>query len=144
MLVQQGDLPPAPQAVDTRTHALDGAPAPGAHFHSLRDAPGPHLLGTHASALPALPGHNVQLGLGLTEAMVRYCARHEWALTVEDMLARRWRVLFLDAFLAQSMAPRVAQLLEEETGQDAALAPFMALCQQYQLGAADMNPMPQT
>jgi glycerol-3-phosphate dehydrogenase len=34
---------------------------------------------------------------GLTEAMVRFAARHEYARTVEDVLARRSGLLFLDA-----------------------------------------------
>jgi glycerol-3-phosphate dehydrogenase len=49
------------------------------------------------------------------------------------MLARRWRVLFLDARLAEQMAPAVAQLLQDETGQDPQLAGFLTLCQQYRL-----------
>jgi glycerol-3-phosphate dehydrogenase len=71
------------------------------------------------------------LGLGLTESLVRFSARHEWAITVEDMLARRWRVLFLDARLAQQMAPRVADILREETGIDPELGAFLKLSQQY-------------
>ncbi|XOT98166.1 glycerol-3-phosphate dehydrogenase C-terminal domain-containing protein, partial [Alcaligenes pakistanensis] len=35
-------------------------------------------------------------------AMVRFACRFEYARTVEDMLARRSRLLFLDARLAQS------------------------------------------
>lgn len=133
-LVTRHDLPQAPQQADTRTHVLDGAPGPDmARPHSLHEPPGPHLFGTHAAQLAQWPGHDVELGLGLTEAMVLYSARHEWAVTVEDMLARRWRVLFLDARLAEQLAPRVAQLLEQETGLDAELAPFLALCRQYRL-----------
>jgi glycerol-3-phosphate dehydrogenase len=85
-----------------------------------------------------VPGSDELLGLGLTAAMVRYCARSEWAITVEDMLARRWRVLFLDARLAEQMAPRVAELLQQETGIDPALPAFLALCRQYQLSPADL------
>jgi glycerol-3-phosphate dehydrogenase len=69
----------------------------------------------------------------LTEAMVRFAARHEWAWTVEDMLARRWRALFLDARLAATMAPVVAALLQEETGLDPHLDEFIDLCQRYTL-----------
>jgi glycerol-3-phosphate dehydrogenase len=54
---------------------------------------------------------------GLTEAMVRFAARFEYARTVEDMLARRSRLLFLDARKAAE-APRVAAILTEELGQD--------------------------
>ena len=53
----------------------------------------------------ACPGQANLLGAGLTEAMVRYAARFEYAQTVEDVLARRWRVLFLDAAEAARLAP---------------------------------------
>ena len=128
---RQGDLPAPAQAANTRQHRLFGAPLAPAPSVSLRDAPGPHLLGTQAQALAGLPGHDLALGLGLTEAMVRHSARQEWAVTVEDMLARRWRVLFLDSRLAEQMAPRVAQLLHEETGLDPQLQAFVALCRRY-------------
>jgi glycerol-3-phosphate dehydrogenase len=68
---------------------------------------------------------------GLTESMVRFAARHEYALTVEDVLARRNRLLFLDAALALRVAPTVARLLEAETGLDPQLAAFEPLVQQY-------------
>jgi glycerol-3-phosphate dehydrogenase len=67
----------------------------------------------------------------LSEAMVRYAARFEYARTVEDMLARRSRLLFLDAKLAASLADVVATILLEETGIDPQLAAFKALCEQY-------------
>ena len=79
----------------------------------------------------ALPGADKELGGGLTEAMVRYAARFEYARTVEDVLARRSRLLFLDAALAQSLAAPVAALLQQETGVDPALSEFLQLCDQY-------------
>jgi glycerol-3-phosphate dehydrogenase len=78
-----------------------------------------------------LPGASRQLGGGLTEAMVRFAARHEYARTVEDVLARRSRLLFLDAALAEALAAEVAFILEQETGVTPQLAPFHALCSQY-------------
>ena len=51
---------------------------------------------------------------------VAWAARHEMARTVEDVLARRLRVLFLDARAALEMAPAVAALLAEEFGRDEA------------------------
>jgi glycerol-3-phosphate dehydrogenase len=63
--------------------------------------------------------------------MVRFAARHEWAVTTEDMLARRWRLLFLDAVQAAAAAPLVARVLHEETGLDPRLDEFLALCAQY-------------
>ena len=135
--VAAGDLPVAARPARTESHALFGAPPAGGAATSLRAAPGVHLFGTQAAQASSGPGSDEVLGLGLTAAMVRYCARTEWAVTVEDMLARRWRVLFLDARLAEQMAPRVAQLLQEETGLDPALTDFLALCQQYQWRPSD-------
>ena len=68
---------------------------------------------------------------GLTEAMVRFAVRFEYARTVEDMLARRSRLLFLDARKAAEIAPRVAAILTEELGQDVHLDDFLALTRQY-------------
>lgn len=134
-LVSAGDLSAPARVAHTESHRLVGAPAAGARSVSLQDAPGLHLLGTAAEAVASVPGHDAPLGLGLTESLVRYCARHEWAITVEDMLARRWRALFLDARAAEAMAPRVAELLQEETGIDPQLDAFLALCQQYRVFA---------
>lgn len=78
-----------------------------------------------------LPGAGRELGGGLTEAMVRFAARHEYARTVEDVLARRSRMLFLDAVLAGSVAPEVAAVLRQENGVDPKLESFLALCGQY-------------
>ena len=99
--------------------------------HGISEAPGIHLYGSEAPAVLALPGADNQLGGGLTEAMVRFAARFEYARTVEDVLARRSRLLFLDAALAKSLAAPVAALLQQETGVDPALAEFVALCTQY-------------
>jgi glycerol-3-phosphate dehydrogenase len=135
-LQAHGDVPPAPNGpVDTRQHRLVGAPAQsgGQTPHPLSEAPGVHLWGSQAEQVLALPGAQRDLGLGLTEAMVRFAARHEWAFTVEDMLARRWRALFLDARQAATMAPAVAALLQEETGLEPRLNDFLELCQRYTL-----------
>jgi glycerol-3-phosphate dehydrogenase len=60
---------------------------------------------------PALP---------YTGAEVVWAARYEMARTLEDVLARRTRALFLNARAALSMAPRAAALLALELGRDAA------------------------
>ena len=99
--------------------------------HKISAAPGLHLYGSEAAAVLALPGADRELGGGLTEAMVRFAARHEYARTVEDVLARRSRLLFLDAAMARSMADGVAALLQEETGMDPKTGAFLALCEQY-------------
>ena len=93
---------------------------------------GLHSYGDEAARVQALPGSQVQLAEGLSEAMVRFAARHEYARTVEDVLARRSRVLFLDARLAAALAPRVADILREEIpGQDPQLPAFLELAAHY-------------
>ncbi len=97
----------------------------------ISDSPGLHLYGSDAAVVQGLPGANQQMGGGLTEAMVRFAARYEYARTVEDALARRSRLLFLDAALARSVAPNVATLLQDENGVNPQLEAFLALCTQY-------------
>lgn len=99
--------------------------------HRISDAQGLHSYGAEAGAVQALPGAGVELGGGLSEAMVRFAARHEYACTVEDVLARRSRMLFLDARQAIACAPRVAALLQEELGTDPQLDAFLSLAEQY-------------
>ncbi|QEC51607.1 glycerol-3-phosphate dehydrogenase [Anseongella ginsenosidimutans] len=53
------------------------------------------------------------------KAQVTWAVRHEMARTVEDILARRIRVLFLDAKAAIDMAPEVSRLMAEELQKDA-------------------------
>jgi len=65
--------------------------------------------------------------------MVRFALRYEYALTVEDVLARRSRLLFLDAQRAASAASRVAALVREELGQDGDEADFLELCAHFLL-----------
>ena len=97
----------------------------------LSDAPGPHLYGDEAELLAGLPGADNELIAGLSEAMVRFAARFEYARTVEDVLARRSRLLFLDANAARGVAAAVARILAEETGVDPALTAFDALGARY-------------
>ncbi|MDX1668591.1 MAG: glycerol-3-phosphate dehydrogenase/oxidase, partial [Limnobacter sp.] len=117
----------------TRSLALLGAPETNQDCVSMTQPPGLHLFGKAAQSVSTIEGADNQIGLGLSEAMVRYCARTEFAVTVEDILARRWRVLFLDANAAYQMAPTVASILVEETGLDPKLEDFKTLCGRYLL-----------
>jgi len=99
----------------------------------LCDNEGWHSYGSEQGFVQALMGHDVWLCEGLSEAMVRFAARYEYAVHVEDVLARRSRLLFLDARLAAQLAARVAQILLEETGVDPALDAFLQLAGQYAL-----------
>ena len=52
------------------------------------------------------------------KAEVVWAARQEMARTVEDILARHTRALFLNARAALEMAPAVADLMASELGWD--------------------------
>ena len=92
-----------------------------------------HSYGAEQEFVQTLSGHDAWLSESLSESMVRFAARYEYAVHVEDVLARRSRLLFLDARQAAHCAPRVAQILQEETGLDPALDSFMQLARQYTL-----------
>lgn len=83
--------------------------------------------------------------LPYTEAEVVWAAREEMARTVEDVLARRTRALFLNARAAVGMAPRVAKLLAEELGRDetwqrAEIERFRAVAANYDLRTISICP----
>ncbi|HNO43366.1 MAG TPA: glycerol-3-phosphate dehydrogenase/oxidase [Ottowia sp.] len=116
----------------SRTAGLPLVGAVGAGRRTpLSAPPGLHLYGSEADAVAALPGADRWLAPGLSEAMVRFAVRHEYARTVEDVLARRSRLLFLDAAEAARAAPAVARVLGEERAGDPALAAFQALAGVY-------------
>ncbi|TKC07308.1 glycerol-3-phosphate dehydrogenase/oxidase [Pedobacter frigoris] len=52
------------------------------------------------------------------KAEVIWMVRNEMARTIEDVLSRRMRLLFLDARGALSLAPAVARMMEVELGKD--------------------------
>lgn len=53
-----------------------------------------------------------------TVSEIIWAVREEMALTVEDVLARRLRLLFLDARAAIEAAPKVASVMAKEMGKD--------------------------
>ena len=57
-------------------------------------------------------------GYTFTAAHVAWAAREEFAQNLEDVLARRVRILFLDARSALKVAPKVASVLAAELGKD--------------------------
>ena len=124
------DTPNHPAGVTQRFRLL-GAQGALAPVVPTTQAQGLHSYGNEAATVMALPGHDRDVGAGLSEAMVRFAARYEMARTVEDVLARRWRTLFVDAALARRMAPTVARILQEETSVDPQCESFMALCVTY-------------
>lgn len=117
-------------ASPTRAMRLVGAQASlggGRHTVSMGAAQGAHSYGDDGQTLAAMPGAQRWLAPGLSEAMVRFAARYEYATRVEDVLARRNRLLFLDARNAAGVAPEVARILGEELGGDTQLAEFLQI-----------------
>jgi glycerol-3-phosphate dehydrogenase len=81
------------------------------------------LYGSDASGINSLVHKRPDLGQQLHAnfpniyAEVVWAVQHEMARTIEDVLARRLRILFLDARAAIDMAPRVAAFMAAELGQ---------------------------
>jgi glycerol-3-phosphate dehydrogenase len=115
----------------TANLTLIGGDGPAAGRRPISEPQGLHSYGSEQGEVRELPGATRLLGGGLTEAMVRFAARREYARTVEDVLARRWRLLFLDASLAASLAATVGAILQEETGADPHVEDFQALARSY-------------
>ena len=133
---QAGVLLPRGPCATAGLHLVGAGGPAGAQRVSLSQAPGLHLYGSEAEQVNALPGAERWLAPGLSEAMVRFAVRHEYARTVEDVLARRSRQLFLDAAQAAAAAPAVAALLRDELGpigpdEGVQLAAFQALAAAY-------------
>jgi glycerol-3-phosphate dehydrogenase len=101
-------------------------------MHSMGGPQGLHSYGDEADFVDSLEGAGNILRPGFTESMIRFAARYEYARTVEDVLARRSRLLFLDAKQAGKLGAKVADVLETETGHDPQLAAFLGLARQYQ------------
>jgi glycerol-3-phosphate dehydrogenase len=94
-------------------------------YHSSAESFGAlAVYGSDARAIRELIDRDATMGrqldsrLPYTEAEVVWAARAEMARTVEDVLARRTRALFLDARAAIRSAPRVAAILARELGRD--------------------------
>jgi len=81
--------------------------------------------GAEAARLRSLVNESPEHGellhprLPYVAGQVVWASRYEMARTVEDVLARRTRCLFLDARAAIEAAPRVASILARELGRDA-------------------------
>jgi glycerol-3-phosphate dehydrogenase len=112
------------------------------HRSGARAAGALAVYGTDAEMIRSLAEENPVLGerlhpaLAYLKAEVVWAAREEMARTVEDVLARRTRTLFLNAAAAIEMAPTVADLLAPELGWDdhrkqSQLSEFRTLARQY-------------
>ena len=114
------------------------------HGYSLNgQADGPfHAYGSDAHFISALADERPELNYRLHESFphtgteVAWAVHYEMARTVEDVLARRLRVLFLNARIAIRMAPEVARIMAGELGRDYAwqqdqVREFTTLAQRY-------------
>lgn len=114
------------QSAGTRLVGADGDT-----IGSLADVAGLHSYGSEADIVGSLPGAGRAIAPGLTEAMVRFAVRHEFARTVEDVLARRNRLLFLDARAAAESLEAVADVMASETNAPPRREAFRTLAAQY-------------
>lgn len=108
--------------------SLQGLAVYGADAAKIRDL---------ARESPAL-GQPLDSQLPSIGAEVVWAVREEMARSLEDVLARRTRALFLDARAALRMAPAVAAIMARELGRDRAwidaeIAAFNSLAAQYLL-----------
>ncbi|MDU0371661.1 glycerol-3-phosphate dehydrogenase/oxidase [Hymenobacter endophyticus] len=132
--IRLGRLPKA--ASRTATLPIHGARPTtdfSSHFY-VYGSDQPHLLQLMQQQ-PEL-AEKLDPNLEFRRAEVVWAARCEMARTVEDVLARRVRALFLDVRAAIRMAPAVAALLAQELGFDEAwqrqqVVDFTALAQHY-------------
>lgn len=105
------------------SHGLVGAlPSCESAHTMLLDGPG-----ANAPAEPPLEAWPH----GLSAQRVRFAVEHEYACTVEDVLARRSRLLFLDARAARELAPIVAKTMAACGVAAPRLAEFEALADKY-------------
>jgi len=114
----------------------EAAAADGSADHALS------IYGSDQVAIDALSAQHRELSerihprLPYTVAEVVWAARHEMAMTVDDVLARRTRALFLEARAAIEAASTVAAILARELGrnpgwEDEQVAGFRSLAKGY-------------
>ena len=99
------------------THSL---PIHGYDYNSDWSNP-MHVYGADIDKISALDEEgNTSLSeaVHLTKNQIIWAVREEMAMTVEDVLARRTRTLFLNAAEAKNLAAQVAQIMAEEMGED--------------------------
>lgn len=82
------------------------------------------IYGADAAHIKKLAAENPELNerlcadLPYRKAEIVWTVRHEMAETVEDVLARRTRALFLNARAALEIAPLIAEIMAEELGKE--------------------------
>ena len=110
----------------TKRQRLRGSPGKrSVSLSGVDELTAQHLIsryGTDAPTVVALMSEataNAELlveGLPYLIAEIRYAARHEMAICVDDVLSRRMRLALQDARAARRAAPKVASVLADELG----------------------------
>lgn len=102
------------------------------------------IYGSDTEGIQSLIGERPKLAkelhsdLPYCEAEIIWSVRNEMARTVEDVLARRTRSLFLNAQAAIDIAPLVAEIMADELGKDSKwiatqIADFNSVAKNYKL-----------
>ena len=101
-----------------------------------------HFYGTEAPKIKALNPKKANQSLSeklfISENQVLWAVQEEMAMTLEDVLARRTRCLFLDAYETEKIAPEVAKIMSKVLKKDAQwiekeLERFSLILKKYQL-----------
>lgn len=112
--VQTGGLPARPCTTkDLKIHGWSGSD------HSYWNVYGSDLKKIQQlAATEEDAGNLIDKEWTITRAEVIWSVRYEMARTIEDILSRRFRVLFLDAAAAIRMTPVVGNIMKKELGKD--------------------------
>ncbi len=132
------------RAVELTGLPTNGESTENLRIHGATESPSDNVYGTDAARIEDLITDSPELGdelhkdLPIRAAEVIWAVRHEMALTVEDVLARRTRAMFLNINAAKSIAPDVARLMAVELGQDSSweaqqLADFLSTAAHFEL-----------
>jgi glycerol-3-phosphate dehydrogenase len=122
------------QTAELRLHGWSLQPPATNEWEGIYGADLPELRKlTRQSPELAEPIHP---NLPFRKSEVVWAARYEMARTIEDVLARRTRALFLDARKALECAPAVASLMKQELNRDThwesdQIAAFTSIAEQY-------------
>jgi len=101
-----------------------------------------YVYGTEASKIKALNPKLAEKSLSdtlfITENQVIWAIQEEMAITLEDVLARRTRCLFLDAYETEKIAPQVAEIMRKILKKDsqwaeAEMKKFNLILKKYQI-----------
>ena len=101
-----------------------------------------HYYGTESKKIKALNPKKATLSLSnkffISENQILWAIEKEMAINLEDILARRTRCLFLNAFETEKIAPKVATIMAKKLGHNETwikneLTQFNSIIKKYQL-----------